>query len=67
LPPMSGRMVGRGELDKIIDRSAQDLQSAAPARTGFSQPQYDQRSHGSHGRDYGHGKRKKSFLENLFD
>ena len=70
-PTCRGVWLDRGELDKIIERSAQP---AAPA----PRPEAPRTDHGrgydhDHGRDhddgYGHGrhKRKKSFLEQIFD
>lgn len=73
-PSCRGVWLDRGELDKIIERSAI---SAAPVMPQQSQPapqaapwpeqrpHYDdrQRHHGSH---YPH-KKRKSFLEELFD
>ncbi|GMM93642.1 zf-TFIIB domain-containing protein [Qipengyuania sp. MTN3-11] len=66
-PQCRGIWLDRGELDKIVERSA----AQAPAPRGRPQPSYAQ--HGGHGHaGYGHGygkphKRKKSFLEELFD
>jgi uncharacterized protein len=73
-PQCRGVWLDRGELDKIIERSAQDAPAAAPIpQPSFSKPQYDQ-SHDrgyaqpyGHGHQHGHPKRKKSFLEELFD
>jgi hypothetical protein len=68
-PQCRGVWLDRGELDKIIERSAQDIAPAAPAR----QPEprgYPQQHQQQHGREQPHGyypKRKKSFLEELFD
>ena len=68
-PQCRGVWLDRGELDKIIERSAQEAPSAAPVQPSFTQPQYDQ----GRNQPYGHGhqprhpKRKKSFLEELFD
>ena len=53
-PSCRGVWLDRGELDKIIERSA----AAEPAAP---QQHYDQRHHG---KPY---KRRKSFLEELFD
>ena len=61
-PSCRGVWLDRGELDKIIERSAAAEQ--APVR---QQPQPYQQHQGQHG--YGHKpyKRRKSFLEELFD
>ena len=73
-PQCRGVWLDRGELDKILERSAQDAPAAAPVqRPSFSRPQYDQghdRGYAEpygHGHQHGHPKRKKSFLEELFD
>lgn len=72
-PECRGVWLDRGELDKIIERSA----SLETARTPPHQPEpgypRQQPYHGkSHAPDYHHGHghkpyRKKSFLEELFD
>ena len=58
-PQCRGVWLDRGELDKIIERSAAE---AAP-RPAAPPPAY------GHGNDYrrGYPKRRKSFLEELFD
>ncbi|MGE5952950.1 MAG: zf-TFIIB domain-containing protein [Qipengyuania vulgaris] len=67
-PQCRGIWLDRGELDKIIERS---VPLAAPQQQPRPAPSYAQ--HGGHGHSgYGHGygkpgKRKKSFLEELFD
>lgn len=69
-PECRGIWLDRGELDKILERSRTDdgLRSAdrTPGPSYSPEPRYssDQRHHG-----YGHKpyKRKKSFLEELFD
>ena len=69
-PQCRGVWLDRGELDKIIERSAQDAPAAAPIQQpSFSKPQYDQGHDRGYAQPYGHGhpKRKKSFLEELFD
>jgi Zn-finger nucleic acid-binding protein len=73
-PQCRGVWLDRGELDKILERSAQDAPAAPPVQQpSFSRPQYDQghdRGYAQpYGRGYQHGhpKRKKSFLEELFD
>ena len=79
-PQCRGVWLDRGELDKIIDRSTAEATPAPPpsAPTPAANPApspwsgdrggYDQRGYGSHGHDprY-HKKRRKSFLEDLFD
>ncbi|KQX20070.1 MULTISPECIES: TFIIB-type zinc ribbon-containing protein [unclassified Sphingomonas] len=58
-PQCRGVWLDRGELDKIIERSAAELPPPAP------QPAQQQR-YGHHDNHYKQ-KRKKSFLEELFD
>ena len=79
-PQCRGIWLDRGELDKIIERAAADVAPAAsqaprapqppiapqapyPPQGGYD-PRYDQRGH--HGHGY-HHKRKKSWLEEIFD
>lgn len=61
-PTCRGVWLDRGELDKIVERSSAE---AAPASRSFAPaPQWnDDHRHGHHG----HRKRRKSFLEELFD
>ena len=68
-PQCRGVWLDRGELDKIIERSAGD-DSARPlsgVRLGIS----DDRGHGDHGGKHGyergHKGRRKSFFSELFD
>ena len=69
-PSCRGVWLYRGELDKIIERSAAP---AAPAAAPAPPPQQSQpwgRPQQGHHDSYGyghHGKRKKSFLEEIFD
>ena len=77
-PKCRGVWLDRGELDKIIERSAQEVASArapppvagpaagpAPAAPYASHPAGQERRHDEYDR---HGKRKKrSFFEELFD
>ena len=71
-PQCRGVWLDRGELDKILERSAQDVPSAPVQQPSFSKPQYDQDHDRGYAQPYGHGhhqghpKRKKSFLEELF-
>jgi uncharacterized protein len=69
-PTCRGVWLDRGELDKIIERSVAaeaPAQAAAPPPRGVP----PQRPWGSDDRGYGHPhghkKRRKSFLEELFD
>jgi Zn-finger nucleic acid-binding protein len=61
-PTCRGVWLDRGELDKIIERSSASVPEAPPQ---MQQPQYQQ----PYGQGYGHKphKRRKSFLEELFD
>lgn len=65
-PQCRGVWLDRGELDKIIERSSGD--TAPPARPApFAQQSYrPDRDYRDDGRGYPK-KRKKSFLEELFD
>ena len=57
-PTCRGVWLDRGELDKIIERSASETLQQAP--------RYPDRS--GYGRDeYKHGRKRKSFLHELFD
>ena len=62
-PTCRGVWLDRGELDKIIERNAGQSEQAPP----MQQPQqYQQPSYG-HGHGHKPYKRRKSFLEELFD
>ncbi|RYE02587.1 MAG: hypothetical protein EOP61_08125 [Sphingomonadales bacterium] len=66
-PTCRGVWLDRGELDKIIERSAaQAAPAPAPQQYREQRPQYDNR--GQQG-GYGHHphKKRKSFFEELFD
>ncbi len=68
-PQCRGVWLDRGELDKIVERSASE--AAPPPRAAPQAPpqQPDAGWGGGHGYGYGHKpyKRRKSFLEELFD
>jgi len=68
-PSCRGVWLDRGELDKIIERSAASLapQTPPPQQQAQGGPWSGQDRHGGH--SYGHKpyKRRKSFLEDLFD
>ena len=57
-PACRGVWLDRGELDKILERSAVQPPAQQPT------PQQHAAPHHHH---YGHKKRRKSFLEELFD
>ena len=66
-PTCRGVWLDRGELDKIIERSASEAPQQQQPPPPPQQPQYGgYQNHGHHGHGY-HGKRKKSFLQELFD
>ena len=68
-PQCRGVWLDRGELDKIIERGAQD--SAPRASQPASDPKYGRGSDRSYSHHHHQGgrppKRRKSFLEELFD
>ena len=75
-PSCRGVWLDRGELDKIIERSgaAEAAAPPPPPPQPQHQPQYQQQPYqqpGGYDPRYGHGhkpyKRRKSFLEELFD
>jgi Zn-finger nucleic acid-binding protein len=65
-PQCRGVWLDRGELDKLIERSAQPVQQFQERRPS----ERDYRDNRGHDVDYDRGhkkKRRKSFLEELFD
>mgnify|MGYP003575592859 CR=1 FL=1 len=72
-PTCRGVWLDRGELDKIIERNASDAPQAAAPQPAAPPPQqqapWGHQPQGQHGHGYGHKpyKRRKSFLEELFD
>jgi uncharacterized protein len=67
-PQCRGVWLDRGELDKILERSAdapapaaQQRQPAPPPQQGYANPGY------GGGQQYPYQKRKKSFFDELFD
>ena len=79
-PQCRGIWLDRGELDKILERAARDSAPAAPqapqapqapvppqapSYQGHYDPRYDPRGH--HGHGYKPHKRRKSWLEEIFD
>src|SRR5687767_10242866 len=72
-PTCRGVWLDRGELDKIIERNSasEAPQPAAPQPSAPPSPQaaWSHQPQGQYGHGYGHKphKRRKSFLEELFD
>ena len=73
-PQCRGVWLDRGELDKIIERNAQDSapaqapQAPPPPQPNYAEPHYaPQPQHYGHGHQRPYHKRRKSFLEELFD
>lgn len=76
-PRCRGVWLDRGELDKILERTAAEFAAAPspesarhdPPRQQYRPPyeQRDQRHHEHRPYDHRHHKRKKSFLDDLFD
>ena len=74
-PTCRGVWLDRGELDKIIERNAASMapQATAPAAQPQQPPPQQPAPWGAPPQHYGHGyghkpyKRRKSFLEELFD
>jgi uncharacterized protein len=78
-PGCRGVWLDRGELDKILERSVREAAAeapaapprpvpSAPAPTAYSPPPPAYApTPGYHDHGYKHHKRKKSFLEDLFD
>ena len=67
-PTSRGVWLDRGELDKIIERNAAAVpeQQSVRSHSGFESGGMQQ-GRGYDSRQSGHRKRKKSFLEELFD
>jgi len=68
-----GVWLDRGELDKIIERATLEMTSR-PAQAERNEGHHDQyyekhhdKHHDKHYDDHGHHKRKKGFLQELFD
>jgi Zn-finger nucleic acid-binding protein len=70
-PTCRGVWLDRGELDKIIERSLSETAAAAPPPAAAAppphQPHYGDPYRGHHGGHHYPHKRRKSFLEELFD
>ncbi len=66
-PQCRGVWLDRGELDKIIEKSLASTQEAPPQHQAPSQPQVVYQSAPPYSHDHYKYKRRKSFLEELFD
>lgn len=64
-PDCRGIWLDRGELDKIIEKSTQEM--AEEKRAPVAEPQYRPDNYPKHDHYHKPYKRKKSFLEELFD
>lgn len=66
-PKCRGVWLDRGELDKIIERGANQA-PAGPAPQAYQAPNYPPQQYDKHGtQGYPRKKRKESFLGDLFD
>lgn len=70
-PQCRGVWLDRGELDKIIERSAAEMPAPPtnqpqPQNQTYQQQPFSSNNHGF-GHGYGYKKRKKSFFEEIFD
>jgi uncharacterized protein len=66
-PQCRGVWLDRGELDKIIERSAAELPQPQSRESGYAQ-HGDRHDKGHHGEYHGKGQyKKRSFLLDLFD
>ena len=70
-PGCRGVWLDRGELDKIIQQSTQELASmqpqSQPQQQARQQPEHRAPQHGSHYNDHRRPKKKESFWQELFD
>jgi uncharacterized protein len=70
-PQCRGVWLDRGELDKIIEKSAPPVPQGVRAEPSYPRQPQETSRHGHHGDDHDydqHGKKKrKSFLSELFD
>lgn len=68
-PQCRGVWLDRGELDKIIERNNQASAAPPPQQQAYAPPPqtYAPQPYAQHGKPYGYQKRRKSFLEEIFD
>lgn len=68
-PQCRGVWLDRGELDKLIDRSAAAPVPAPQPRPEYGRPSYPPRGYDDRGRDsdYHRKRKKKDFLSEIFD
>lgn len=67
-PKCRGVWLDRGELDKIIDRSAGPVPAAAPApEPHYAERRRDEREDNRYGQQKPQRKKRESFLGELFD
>jgi uncharacterized protein len=67
-PQCRGVWLDRGELDKLIERSAATLSGPGPSNTPVRREHWDDDDRRGYGQGYSTDKRrKKSFLDDIFD
>ncbi len=69
-PQCRGVWLDRGELDKLIDRAGPTSAAApayAPPQAQARRPDFVDSDHGGHSSHYPAGRRKKSWLSDIFD
>lgn len=65
-PKCRGVWLDRGELDKIIERSAQEMQNPYGSNPSFNK-HYDDDDHYKYQRGSGYHHKQKNWLSDLFD
>jgi hypothetical protein len=66
-PQCRGVWLDRGELDKILERSTRDAAPSEAPRVSMPRQGDDRYAREQKPYGYGYGKKRKSFLEELFD
>ena len=66
-PSCRGVWLDRGELDKIIERNLTATAAPVPPSPAAPQPRWDEGDRYGHPQPYRGHKRRKSFLEQIFD
>jgi uncharacterized protein len=66
-PECRGIWLDRGELEKIIERSADHYSKRENYESDYKRYGYGEHDSDHHKGQHGHHKKKKSFLDDLFD